>query len=349
MDYSQIKDQVSDYYANVLSTNLDLKTSACCDPTDMPQHIKEIASMIHEDVTATFYGCGLVTPPTLENQTVLDLGSGTGRDCFILSRLVGPKGKVIGIDMTEEQLSIARKYQDFHAEKFGYESSNIDFIQGDIENLESANILSNSVDVIVSNCVINLSTNKKNVFEEIFRVLKPGGELFFSDVFVDRRLPKPLQDDQVLMGECLAGAMYTEDFRRLMAEIGFTDYRIIKSAPIQIQNQLIQDQIGLAKFQSLTVRAFKLDLEDRCEDYGQIATYLGGIPEAESAFFLDDHHLFEKFKPMPVCSNTAKMLSETRFAPHFKVDGNLEHHFGLFSCAPEISSADVVNKKGACC
>lgn len=115
--------------------------------------------------------------------------------------MVGENGFVIGVDMTGEQLEVARRHQKSQAKKFGFKKSNVDFRQGYIEDLASLGIKDNSVDVVISNCVINLSPNKERVFSEIFRVLKEGGELYFSDVFAGRRVPKKFQSDKVLLGE----------------------------------------------------------------------------------------------------------------------------------------------------
>ena len=112
--------------------------------------------------------------------------------------------------MTDAQLDVARKYQDEQARRFGFDASNVDFRAGFIEDLAELGIEDNSVDLVVSNCVINLTPFKDQVFSEIYRVLKPGGELYFSDVFCDRRIPDELRDDPVLRGECLGGALYIE-------------------------------------------------------------------------------------------------------------------------------------------
>lgn len=341
---------VRDYYGRVLQTSDDLKTSACCSADALPPQLRLIANDIHPDVTARFYGCGSPFPPALEGRTVLDLGCGSGRDVYLLSKLVGESGRVIGIDMTDEQLAVARRHVGYHREKFGYHTSNVHFIQGYIEDLESAGVASDSIDLVVSNCVTNLSPNKERVFSEIFRVLKPGGELYFSDVFADRRVPTHLKDDPVLLGECLAGALYKEDFRRLLSDLGCRDFRAISSAPIALNNAEIIKKIGMINFVSITFRAFKLDLEDRCEDFGQIAYYMGTIPDHPHSFVLDDHHEFQTRKPMLVCGNTADMVSKTWYREHFDLLGAKDVHLGLFDCGPAPSpQAPSDCSTGACC
>ena len=342
-------ESVKEYYGKVLQTTNDLKTNACCLTDTMPKEIREILKEIHPEVVEKFYGCGSPIPTNLEGKTVLDLGSGSGRDCYLLSKLVGPTGKVIGVDMTSEQIDVAKKHINFHAEKFGYSKSNVEFIQGYIEDLEEIGIKSNSIDVVISNCVINLSPSKERVFSEIFRVLRPGGELYFSDIFSNRRVPKHLVDNSVLMGECLSGALYTEDFRRMLGKVGCLDFRTLSNSRVTIQNQEIEKMVGMIEFYSITVRAFKLDLEDRCEDFGQVAIYLGTIKDQANYFILDDHHLFETNKPMAVCKNTAMMISETRFGEHFKLIGNTEAHFGIFDCAPVVNAKAIDCSTGACC
>ncbi|MDD4976379.1 MAG: methyltransferase domain-containing protein [Bacteriovorax sp.] len=342
-------ESVKEYYGKVLSTNKDLKTNACCLTDSLPKNIREVLREIHLEVVEKFYGCGSPIPLELKGMTVLDLGSGSGRDCYILSKLVGESGRVIGVDMTDEQIEVAKKYTDYHSEKFGYSKSNVQFIKGYIEDLEEIGIASNSIDVVISNCVINLSPAKDRVFSEIFRVLKPGGELFFSDVFSSRRIPQKLVQDSVLMGECLSGALYSEDFRRLMGQMNCQDFRVMSKTKITIQNAEIENLVGNIDFYSITVRAFKLNLEDRCEDYGQVATYLGSIETSPNSFILDDHHLFESGKPMAICKNTAKMLSETRYNKHFKIYGDALIHFGLFDCSPDSQKNSDVSTTGACC
>lgn len=167
------------------------------------------------------------------------------------------------------------------------------------------------MDLVISNCVVNLSPDKRAVLREVFRVLASGGEFYFSDVYADRRLPAALRADPLLVGECLGGALYIEDFRRLCAETGFADVRVLSRAPIAVTDATLAERLGEARFFSVTHRLFKLPpgrLETLCEDYGQVATYKGTIPGAASAYSLDDHHRFERGKPALVCGNTASMV-----------------------------------------
>ncbi|WAX77478.1 methyltransferase domain-containing protein [Streptomyces sp. KMM 9044] len=343
---STVAESVKDYYGRVLASSADLKTSACCTDAVPAPHIAAALGAVHDEVMERFYGCGSPIPPALEGATVLDLGCGSGRDVYVLSQLVGPTGRVIGIDMTEEQLAVARRHQDWHAKRFGH--ANTDFRHACIEDLAAAGIPDVSVDLVVSNCVVNLSPDKPRVLAEIFRVLRPGGELYFSDIFADRRLPAALLDDPVLVGECLAGALYTEDFRRVLEGTGCPDARTVADSPVTISDPGIRQRIGFATFTSRTVRAFKLPLEDRCEDYGQVAVYHGTVAEYPHAFDLDDHHRFHTGKPKLVCGNTADMLSATRYAPHFSVTGDKNRHFGLFPCGPGDSGPDAQASPGCC-
>jgi arsenite methyltransferase len=349
---SEKTEYVKEYYGKALHGKIDLKTGACCCNDELLHpFIRDIEKQIDNEVLTKFYGCGSPIPPALDGCTVLDLGCGTGKDVFIASRLVGMDGFVTGIDMTEEQIDVARRHVFSHTEKFGYSKPNVRFIKGYIEDLKENGIEDNSIDVVMSNCVFNLSTDRHAVFSEIFRVLKPGGELYFSDVFAGRRVPEFLRNDPLLHSECLGGAMYIEDFRRMLRDIGCLDYRVVTKRKITMGNPRIEMKTGMVDFYSMTVRAFHLDgLEDVCEDYGQIAVYRGTIPGYSHVFELDDHHRFIAGKPMLVCGNTASMLSETRYGRHFIVTGDRSVHYGMFDCAPAWEKRQGDDESGgACC
>ncbi|HDS84004.1 MAG TPA: methyltransferase domain-containing protein [Phycisphaerales bacterium] len=346
------QDKLKQYYGKILQKSEDLKTSACCcNGNHLSPAVKAALSEINDEIIARFYGCGSPLPPLLEGCTVVDLGCGTGRDSYVAARLAGPTGTVIGVDMTNEQIEVAIRNRDSQMKRFGYKQPNIEFRQGYIEDLKALDMADNSVDVVISNCVLNLSPNKKQVFSEIFRILKPGGELYFADVFAGRRVPSEFHQDPVLHGECLAGAMYKEDFRRLLQSLGYRDFRAVTSRRIELNNPEIEQHIGMIDFYSVTVRAFKLEcLEDICEDYGQAAIYNGTIPDWPHYFDLDDHHRFFTGKPMLVCGNTAAMLQETRYGRHFQIHGDRSVHFGPFECSPAASRTDDnPNPGGACC
>jgi len=345
---TKLKQSVVEYYGKFLNGSKDLKTSACCTVESIPNHHKPILSEIDDEIITRFYGCGSPIPEALDGKTVLDLGCGTGRDVYLASALVGENGYVIGVDMTDEQLDLALRHVDKQTKKFGFSSPNVDFRKGHIEDLNSLGIEDNSIDVVISNCVINLSPDKETVFKEIFRVLKPGGELYFSDVFADRRVPHELMDDPILYGECLSGALYIEDFRRMLDRFGCPDFRIVTEHKIELEDPEIENKVGMINFRSLTIRAFKLDsLEDKCEDYGQVATYLGTIPESPHRFVLDDHHIFQKGKPMPVCGNSTSMVQDTRYGKYFKIAGDRSVHYGEFDCKP-ISNTTGDTSQGCC-
>lgn len=339
---------VKEYYGKILTGSKDLQTSACCSMESFPPAHRAVLAEIDSEILDKFYGCGSPIPPAIDGCRVLDLGCGSGRDVYLASKLVGPDGFVIGVDMTDEQLAVARKHIEGQTKRFGFSKPNVDFRQGYIEDLAACGIADNSIDLVISNCVINLSPDKERVFSEIFRVLKPGGELYFSDVFTDRRMPASLKSDPLLYGECLGGAMYIEDFRRLLRSLGCQDYRVVSHRPIGLNNQEIAAKVGMINFNSITVRAFKLScLEDLCEDFGQTASYNGTIPGYPHHFTLDDHHTFFTGKPMLVCGNSASMVQETRFGRHFAVSGDRSIHFGAFPCgtSPEASSCSG----GSCC
>ena len=160
---------VKEYYGKTLQSNEDLQSGACCSTEKPPVEIRNVLLLIADEILTKFYGCGSPLPPLLDGMTVLDLGCGTGRDVYIASKLVGETGRSIGVDMTIEQIEVAKKYQEEQRERFGFKSSNVSLLQGYIEDLELLGIEDNSVDVAISNCVINLSPAKEQVFKEIYR------------------------------------------------------------------------------------------------------------------------------------------------------------------------------------
>ncbi len=339
------REEIKEYYSNVtVKEHGEMATHTCaCGPEAMPKYIRKILADIPEEVTSRFYGCGSPLPAALEGCTVLDLGCGTGRDVFLASKLVGATGKVIGIDMNADQLAVAEAHHAVIAEKWGYD--NVEFKQGYIEALDEVGIADESIDIVISNCVINLSPDKKAVFDEIWRVLKVGGELYFSDIFADRRVPAEINDNPLLVGECLGGAMYIEDFRRLMRKCGWEDFRYVSSSAATIDNEEVEALIGNIQYSSRTVRAFKLPelQEDICEQYGQTAIYNGGIEGSENYFDLDDHHRFYKGLRLDVCGNSCSYVQNTRFGKYFTIYGDRSVHFGPYEgCgnAPAVGGSD---------
>lgn len=344
-------DIVQDYYGRQLQHSDDLKTSACCDISQVPAWLKPLLARIHLEVLSRYYGCGLVCPPLLEGCRVLDLGCGSGRDVYALAQLVGPTGAVVGVDMTDEQLAVAEKHRAFHAAAFGYD--NVRFLHGYIERLDELDLEPGSFDVIVSNCVVNLSPDKDAVLRSVQRLLKDGGEFYFSDVYADRRVPAAVRNDPVLYGECLGGALYWNDFLSLAQRQGFNDPRLVTDRPLAITDPELAPRVGNLRFFSATYRLFKLDgLESACEDFGQAVIYRGSIPEHADRFVLDKHHDIETGRVFPVCGNTWRMLQGTRFAAHFDFIGDFSRHYGLFEGCGDGLPFDVVRnteRTSACC
>ena len=341
---SSIKESIQEYYGKILNHSKDLKTNACCDPTNsLPSYVKNILSLIHDEVLTKYYGCGLILPECLENTNILDLGSGAGRDCFLLSKLVGENGFITGVDLTDEQLAVAIKHIDYHAQVFKYKKSNVEFIKGDIDKLNELSI-NRKYDVIISNCVVNLLEDKYSLLKNVFSLLKEGGEIYFSDIYSSRRLPDTFKKDQLLYNECLGGALYWNDFLDIAKNVGFKDPRLVESRTIDISDIksnsnnsfLNNDKV---EFYSMTYRLFKIkDLESNCEDYGQAVVYKGTIPHYPSLFKLDHNHFIEKGKVFSVCGNTYRILNETRFKSHFEFLGNFKTHYGFFkNCGSEVS------------
>ncbi|KAK9797040.1 hypothetical protein WJX73_003779 [Symbiochloris irregularis] len=324
---------VRDFYANLKSSS-DLKTTACVAATKPHHLILATFKQIPDAILDRFYGCGVPVPLGIEGLTVLDLGSGSGRDCYLAAALVGQQGSVLGVDMTSDLVQVSQQHAGDYCARLGYDHTNLQFVEGHMEDLGQAGVADNSVDLIISNCVINLCPNKELVFKEAYRVLKHGGEMFFSDMYATRRL-SPEVKGQMPWGEGLPGALYLEDFRSLARSVGFEDARIVASSPIDIRDARLKELAGHTTFLSLTIRLFKLPdmLESDPEDYGQWAIYKGTIPGHSHEYALDKCHIFEAGKATAVSGNTAAMLGtgSTRLARHFEVLGERSTHFGAFS------------------
>lgn len=219
----QKKEAITQNYAKIANNNQSCgcSTSGCCETDNTSLHLgytKEQLILIPKEADKGL-GCGNPTAiaSLKEGETVLDLGSGAGIDCFLASKEVKESGYVIGVDMTREMIAKARKIQTRDNYK------NVDFRLGEIENLPVAN---NSIDVIISNCVINLSLNKQRVFDEAFRVLKIGGRLAISDIVLTKKIP----DEMITLdsfGACIAGANFIDDLEELLKNSGFKEIKII--------------------------------------------------------------------------------------------------------------------------
>ena len=211
-----IHETVREHYAERIKSS-----ASCCGPSDCcsPEsnlYPADLLTTIPSDVASTSYGCG--DPITLASltpgQTVLDLGSGAGLDCLLAAQKVGPEGRVIGVDMTPEMIERAK------ANAKRVNATNVEFRQGYLEDLP---VDSNTVDVIISNCVINLSPDKEKVFNEAFRVLAPGGKLAVSDIVTDGELPEIVRNSLSAWAGCVAGAVEAKDYIGMMESVGFTD------------------------------------------------------------------------------------------------------------------------------
>lgn len=350
-----MREAVQHYYGEVVQQTADLKTSACTTDQPMPAPFRAALARVHPEVLARYYGCGLVCPPVLDGLRVLDLGSGSGRDCYALAQLVGEAGAVVGVDMTPAQLEVANRHLDWHRAQFGYAQSNVQFLEGYLEELQALPLAPGSFDLIISNCVLNLATDKAAVLAAAWRLLKPGGEFYFSDIYADRRVPATVAADPVLYGECLGGALYWNDFLSLAKAASFGDPRLVEDRPVQIAQEALAARVAPIRFFSATWRLFKLPaLEPACEDYGQAVVYRGTVKDMAATFTLDKHHVFTTGKMHLVCGNTWRMLHDTRLRPHFDFYGNWDTHYGIFEgCGTLLPFAEAVTggvaATGGCC
>uniref|UniRef100_A0A2C9JPV2 Arsenite methyltransferase n=1 Tax=Biomphalaria glabrata TaxID=6526 RepID=A0A2C9JPV2_BIOGL len=322
------KESVQNYYGKFLTKTSDLKTGACTAQIGkFPKYVREVIALVHEEVTSKYYGCGPVFPPALQGASVLDLGSGSGQDCYILSKLVGADGQVVGLDMTDEQLSVANKYIDYHTKLFGYASPNISFVKGYMENMVEAGIKDNTFDIVVSNCVINLSKDKLAVLKEAYRVLKEGGELYFSDVYADQNLPDSVREHKELWCECVAGAIFWKDLYKLAKEIGFSTPRLVTAGLFSVEDKHYKDVLGDAKFVSVTYRLFKLP---QVQSHASTVVYGGEIQGHEDELPFDYAITFKKNEECHVKPELATILKTSRYRKYFTFS---EGEHGPCKCA----------------
>ncbi len=310
----------------------------CCPVEYDPKYLE----IIPDEVVEKDYGCGDPSQYLLPGETVLDLGSGTGKICFIASQVVGAEGKVIGIDMTDDMLEVARRNAPIVAEKTGY--ANVEFRKGRIQDLAldleildtelkkrpindvtsflSADALaeelrvkhplvdSDSVDVVVSNCVLNLveSNQKRRLFEEIFRVLKLGGRAVISDIVSDEEVSEEMQNDPYLWSGCISGALTEDGFLQAFVDAGFYGIEILKRDPEPWQT------VEGIEFRSVTIQAWK-GKEGPCFERNQAVVYRGPFSEVKD----DDGHVMERGKRYAVCDKTFQLYRKAPYLGHFEM------------------------------
>ncbi|MCH8020800.1 methyltransferase domain-containing protein [candidate division KSB1 bacterium] len=307
-----------------------VQEAALCCPVDYDEKYLEV---IPEEIIERDYGCGDPSKYARPGETVLDLGSGTGKICYIISQKVGEEGKVIGVDMNDEMLGLARSYQKEIGDKIGYH--NIDFRRGKIQDLkldldkadvflkenpikDASDLMSyeefiegqqknqpliadGSVDLVVSNCVLNLvkDEDKKKLFAEIHRVLKKGGRVAISDIVSDEDIPEHLKNDPELWSGCISGALKEDEFLQAFADVGFYGIRIESR-----QEEPWQTIEGI-EFRSLTLTAYK-GKEGPCLERNQAVIYRGPW----KAVIDDDGHTLHRGERMAVCDKTFKIYSK---------------------------------------
>lgn len=259
---------------------------------------------IPQEVIERFYGCGspIAQAQVQPGETVLDLGSGAGIDCFIAAKKVGPEGKVIGIDMTNEMLAVAQTYKTTVAQNIGFDI--VEFKKGFLENIPVEN---KSVDLVTSNCVINLSPDKKKVFAEIWRILKDNGRLVVADIVADQPVPLNLQAHKDLWGECVSGSLPEDEFISELEKAGFYGLSVLKKT--------FWKEVEGYKFYSVTIRGFKFEKKMGCSFLGQKAIYLGPY----KAVIDEEGHLFPRNELVEICTDTAVKLKNAPYACQFSI------------------------------
>jgi len=309
------REAVSRFYAKAAE---EPQADLCC-PTAYPA---EDTDHIPREVIERFYGCGspVGRAGLREGEVVLDLGSGAGIDCFIAARKVGPTGRAIGVDMTEAMLEVARENCPKVAERLGFE--NVEFRKG---YLEEVPVEDGTVDLVMSNCVINLSPDKKKVFAEIWRVLKDHGRFVISDIVSETEVPPALRLNQHLWGECIGGALSEDEFFSALEEAGFYGVRTItKSSWKTVEG---------VRFFSVTVQGYKYEKKAGCVFIGQKAVYTGPF----KAVVDEEGHTFPRGEEVEVCTDTAAKLRAAPYNGQFIVidpEGGAEQAAVSCECDP---------------
>ena len=237
MEDSKVRKVVREGYAKAAreaNCCSSTSTASCCAPTSSAEDISTKIGYSQEELEkvpgGANLGLGCGNPVALaslkEGETVLDLGSGGGLDCFLAAKKVGVRGKVIGVDMTPEMIDKARA----NVQKEDYE--NVEFRLGEIENLP---VSDESIDIVISNCVINLSPDKKSVFQETLRVLKPGGRLMVSDIVLLKELPDFVKNSPQAYVGCISGAMIKDEYLGAMKEAGFQNVKVVSETPFPLE------------------------------------------------------------------------------------------------------------------
>jgi arsenite methyltransferase len=296
MPIDDITQKVSERYAKAANTGEQM----CCPTSYDMGHLK---TFIPEEVLTISYGCG--TPAGLKTvqagETVLDIGSGGGIDCFEASRLVGPTGRVIGIDMTDTMLEIARKHAAIVATNLGYPTSNVEFRKGLADAMP---VDDGTIDLIISNCVINLAPDKRKVFREMYRVAKPGGRFTISDIVSDQTVPQYLVHDTQKWGDCLSGALTLTDYMNDMTAAGFRAIHLVKSSPWRV--------IDGIHFLSVTLTGYKLPQTTTPPSIFH-ATLRGPF----SRVVVEGGTTYRRGIPQPITSEERLLLSAPPFTEHF--------------------------------
>ncbi|KAK5868580.1 hypothetical protein PBY51_009580 [Eleginops maclovinus] len=328
-----VRENVKKYYGSRLESSGDLQTSAAscsfsCRP--VTRSVTDALSLVHPEVTKRFFGCGLPFPAKLEGCRVLDLGSGSGRDCYAFSKLVGPSGHVTGVDMTEELITASRQYIEYHQKKFGFEKPNITFVQGYMEKLNEAGIQKDSMDVVLSNCVLCLCPDKRAVLQQAHNVLKEGGELYYSDMYASKVVPDHMKEDAVLWGEGMGGSLFWQDLISLAHGVGFSTPHLVSASQIAVHNCELKAKAGDISYASGTYRLFKLPKGSVMSE--ATVTYRGTVADFPDQLDFDSSHCFKKDVAVKVNGEMAAILQTSRFSSDFIIQ---------ISDQPESSSAST--------